>query len=262
MTLNLYRAGTGTPLVLIHGIGHRWQAWLPVIPALARHHEVIAIDLPGFGASPPPPSRAVLGDMRASIRLLAEALSELGFDRPHVAGYSLGGAMSLELAAAGLCASATAFSPAGFFTEAQRRHALRQLNAMRASTFAPGPLIWATMASPRMRARSYGALVAHPERISPEVAYEDALAMRRGRGYRAVARASRGYRFDGVPAVPVTVAWGERDRIFPATQLDVARTRLPGARHVVLPDCGHVPMTDDPGLVVATILGTTAPAQP
>jgi pimeloyl-ACP methyl ester carboxylesterase len=259
MTLNLYRVGVGTRLVLIHGIGHRWQAWLPVIPALARYHEVIAIDLPGFGASPPPVG-AVLGDMRVSVRLLAEALSELGFDRPHVAGYSLGGAMSLELAAAGLCASATAFSPAGFFTEPQRRHALRQLNAMRAGTFAPAPLIRATMASPRMRARSYGALVAHPERISSKVAYEDALAMRRGRGYRVVARASRGYRFDGVPVVPVTVAWGERDRIFPVTQLDVARTRLPGARHVVLADCGHVPMTDDPGLVVSTILGTTAPA--
>jgi pimeloyl-ACP methyl ester carboxylesterase len=43
--------------VLIHGIGHRWQAWLPIMEELAAHHEVIALDLPGFGASPVPRPR-------------------------------------------------------------------------------------------------------------------------------------------------------------------------------------------------------------
>jgi len=46
------RRGTGTPLVLLHGIGHRWQAWQPVLDPLAERHDVIAIDLPGFGGSP------------------------------------------------------------------------------------------------------------------------------------------------------------------------------------------------------------------
>lgn len=46
------RAGHGEPLVLIHGIGHRRQAWAPVFPLLTPHRDVIAVDLPGFGESP------------------------------------------------------------------------------------------------------------------------------------------------------------------------------------------------------------------
>jgi pimeloyl-ACP methyl ester carboxylesterase len=50
VSLNYYRGGSGQPLVLIHGIGSRWQVWNPVLPALTREREVIALDLPGFGA--------------------------------------------------------------------------------------------------------------------------------------------------------------------------------------------------------------------
>jgi pimeloyl-ACP methyl ester carboxylesterase len=58
-----------------------------------------------------------------------------------------------------------------------------------------------------------------------------------------------------VPAeVPVTVAWGTRDRILPIVNGRVARERLPGARFFSLPGCGHVPMTDNPALVASVIL--------
>ncbi len=46
------RVGRGEPLVLLHGIGHHRQAWDPVVDILATEREVIAVDLPGFGASP------------------------------------------------------------------------------------------------------------------------------------------------------------------------------------------------------------------
>jgi pimeloyl-ACP methyl ester carboxylesterase len=256
VNLNFHRTGAGSPLVLIHGIGHRWQAWQPVLPLLAENHDVIAVDLPGFGASPAPDG-GVPSDIRVSVRLLADLLAEMGIVRPHVAGYSLGGAMSLEMAALDLCASATAFSPAGFFTEAERRRAVRLLKRLRATTFAPASMIRMTMSSPRLRDQSFRALVAHPERISPQTGYEDALAMRRGRGFRVVANAARGYRFDSALVTPTTVAWGAVDRIFPVTQAEVAKSRLPQARHLVLDDCGHVPMSDNPELVATTILETT-----
>jgi pimeloyl-ACP methyl ester carboxylesterase len=259
MTINMRRSGTGEPLVLIHGIGHRLQAWEPVFERLAERHEVIAIDLPGFGLSPVPDG-GMPRDMAASVVALAASFAEWGLDRPHVAGNSLGGAISLELAAAGAVRSATAFSPAGFFTPAERRRALRILNTLRANAFAPAPMIRATLRSPSLRAVSFGALVARPRQLDFDRALGDALALRQGRGFRPVARSARDYAFDGSrldSTIPVTVGWGEHDRIFGVHQAERVRAALPNARVVTLPGCGHVPMSDDPDLVARLILETT-----
>jgi pimeloyl-ACP methyl ester carboxylesterase len=259
MVINKRHGGSGEPLVLIHGIGHRLQAWEPVFDRLAEHHEVIAIDLPGFGESPVPDG-GMPRDMAATVASIAAAFAEWGLDRPHVAGNSLGGAISLELAAVGAVRSATAFSPAGFFTPAERRRALRILNTLRANTFAPVPVIRMTLRSPSLRAASFGPLVARPAQLDIERALGDALALRRGRGFRSVARSSRDYRFDGSrldAAVPVTVGWGERDKILGSHQAERVKTVIPSARVVTMPQCGHVPMSDDPDLVISLILQTT-----
>ena len=47
-----HRQGSGSPIVLVHGIGSRWQVWRPILDRLAEHHDVIALDLPGFGGTP------------------------------------------------------------------------------------------------------------------------------------------------------------------------------------------------------------------
>jgi pimeloyl-ACP methyl ester carboxylesterase len=258
--INYRRAGSGEPLVLIHGIGHRLQAWDPIFDRLAAHHDVIAIDLPGFGQSPVPAGGMPRG-MPATIKTIVPALAAFGLERPHVAGYSLGGAISLELAAAGVVASATAFSPAGFYTTAERRRALTTLRMLRANTYLPAPLLRAALRSGFVRAMSFAPLVAHPRRLDPERAFGDALSLRRGRGFETVARAARNYRFDGSrlrgSSVPVTVGWGDRDRIFGVHQAERVGKELPGARVVVMPNCGHVPMSDDPDLVASLILQTT-----
>ena len=62
--------------------------------------------------------------------------------------------------------------------------------------------------------------------------------------------------------VPVTIAWGTRDRLLRPRQILMARARLPQARLLPLPGCGHVPMTDDPPLVAGVLLhGSTAARQ-
>ncbi len=256
MKINYVRHGEGSPLILVHGIAHRWQAWEPVIDTLAQHHEVIAFDLPGFGLSPVPPD-GMPRDMASTVGRVGDFLDSIGVTRPHVAGNSLGGAIALEMAAAGLVSSATAFSPAGFFTEAERRRAVRTLGLMRATTFQPALVLKAALSRPAVRARSFGQVVLYPERISAERAIGDTLAMRRGAGFRAVVRSSRAYAFAGAPTVPVTIAWGTHDRILPPRQAERARDQLPHARHVELPDCGHVPMSDAPDLVSRTVLETT-----
>ncbi|MCO1594625.1 alpha/beta fold hydrolase [Micromonospora sp. RHAY321] len=260
MTVHFRRAGSGEPLVLIHGIGHRHQAWEPVFDRLTAHHEVIALDLPGFGNSPVPEG-GMPADMAATVAAVLPVLTGWGLDRPHVAGYSLGGAISLELAATGAVASATAFSPAGFFTPAERRRALAILTMLRANSFLPAPIMRVALRSAYLRAMCFAPLMARPALLDANRALGDALALRRGLGFTAVARAARDYRFDGVrlsdATVPVTIGWGDRDRIFGVHQAERARAGLPAARVVTLPRCGHVPMSDDPDLVAALILETT-----
>lgn len=256
LRVNFERRGTGTPLVLIHGIGHHWRAWEPVLDGLAAAHDVIAIDLPGFGESAMPAAERP-ATMETIVAHLAEFFGEQEILRPHVAGNSLGGGIALELAAAGLVSSATALAPAGFFNDWELRWALAVLRLHRASAYLPEPLIRQAMAVPALRTLFFGTAVGRPSAITPERALADARAMRRATAFEPVARASRGYAFAGAPRVPVTVAWGTQDRILPPWQARRAEQRLPQARHVRLPGCGHVPMSDDPELIVSLILETT-----
>jgi NAD(P)-dependent dehydrogenase (short-subunit alcohol dehydrogenase family)/pimeloyl-ACP methyl ester carboxylesterase len=254
--LNYERRGAGQPLVLVHGIGHRWQAWTPVMDELARHHDVIAIDLPGFGGSPVPS-----GGMPRTVAGLAQAvrveLAALGVGRFHMAGNSLGGAVALELAAGGAAASATALSPAGFQTTAEGRRGFTLLTLMRAGSFQPEPVLRRTFARPCARNRAFGAVVVHPSRLDPDRMLGDTLALRRAKGFWPIGWGLRHYVFTDAPAVPVTVAWGDHDRILVPAQAQRARVVLPEARHVSLPGCGHVPMSDNPALVASVILQTT-----
>src|SRR4051812_50074003 len=83
MPLAYVRRGSGPPLVLVHGIGSQWQMWEPVLDRLARERDVVALDLPGFGDSPPLPGTP---SVEALARAVADFLGELGIERPHTAG--------------------------------------------------------------------------------------------------------------------------------------------------------------------------------
>src|SRR3954447_5182417 len=91
------RRGAGAPLVLLHGIGSSRHVWEPIVPALAEQADVVAIDLPGFGESPPLPA-GVEPVPSAIADRVAELLDQLGVSVPHVVGNSLGGWVGLELA--------------------------------------------------------------------------------------------------------------------------------------------------------------------
>jgi pimeloyl-ACP methyl ester carboxylesterase len=105
-------------------------------------------------------------------------------------------------------------------------------------------------------------LYAHPGRIDRITAMADTAALRNAPAFTPTIRGGRRTSWHGMPpAVPVTVAWGEKDRILPPRQALRAAMLLPGANHVTLPDCGHVPMVDNPELVARTILDTCARAE-
>ncbi|MGW2711057.1 alpha/beta fold hydrolase, partial [Streptomyces sp. NPDC001356] len=130
VSVSYARVGRGDPLVLLHGIGHHRQAWDPVVDILATEREVVAVDLPGFGASPALPD-GLAYDLPTTNSVLGALFEALGLERPHVAGNSLGGLLALELGREKLVRSVTALSPAGFWSEAERRYAFTVLLAMR-----------------------------------------------------------------------------------------------------------------------------------
>lgn len=79
------------PLLLLPAMTQTWDAWLPVIPALAKHFSIAAVDLRGHGASDHPDAGYHLADYAADIVTLTDAL---GWRQPNVIGHSLGGSVA------------------------------------------------------------------------------------------------------------------------------------------------------------------------
>ncbi|MGW4564150.1 alpha/beta fold hydrolase [Streptomyces sp. NPDC004561] len=255
VTVSYARAGRGEPLVLLHGIGHHRQAWDPVVDILATERDVIAVDLPGFGASPGLPD-GLAYDLPTTNAVLGALFEALGLDRPHVAGNSLGGLLALELGREKLVRSVTTFSPAGFWTEAERRYAFTVLLTMRGvAQRLPLPLVEGLSRTAAGRTALTSTIYARPARRAPEAVVAETLALVGATGFDATLRAGATVRFtDELPGLPVTVAWGTRDRILVRRQGIRAKQLIPHARLVRLPACGHCPMNDDPALVARVIL--------
>jgi pimeloyl-ACP methyl ester carboxylesterase len=253
MELAFERRGTGPPLILLHGIGHHWQAWLPVLDRLAAERDVIAVDFPGFGVSPPLPSGTPY-----TAESLADAIESffavLGLRDPHVAGNSLGGYVALELASRGVVRSATALSPAGFWNRSELAYARAVLRATR--TFArrlPPGRAAALARDPLGRALCAGVMVAHPGRLSPEALLAALQSLGDASGFDETLASFEGLMPPAPPKAPVTIAWGDNDRLLPRRQA-IRAARWSGQRVKLLRGCGHLPMTDDPELVASVLL--------
>ena len=166
LAINYHRTGSGPPLVLLHGVGHHWQAWEPVIERLAGEFDVIACDTPGFGRSAPLPA-GIEPTIPAYVDAFEWFFAELGLERPHVAGSSMGGGLALELARGRAAASATAFSPIGFWSTAEVRYCQLSLLLL---GLTPSPLRAPVTALARTelgRRMLFSQTFGYPERLRP-----------------------------------------------------------------------------------------------
>jgi pimeloyl-ACP methyl ester carboxylesterase len=247
------RRGSGPPLVLLHPLGADRHVWDPVIDRLARERDVVAVDMPGFGASAPvllevgqtpTPER-----LARAVRAFAE--DELGLRDWHVAGNSLGGWVALALALDGAVASVTAIAPAGLWT---RPLGPKPSVARRAARLA-APVVGLATRSAALRRVILAGSVGHPDRVPPAAAARLVRAYAHGADFPAVNAAMRSGHFTELAAidVPVTLAWPQLDRL-------VARPRQlpPHVRNVTLTDCGHIPTWDDPDAVATVLLEGSA----
>jgi pimeloyl-ACP methyl ester carboxylesterase len=254
VTLVHERRGAGEPLVLIHGVGSRWQIWEPVLDRLAAAHDVIAIDLPGFGRSPADGTEPTIEGQATRVERFFE---EAGVERPHVAGNSMGGAIALELARRRSVQSATAVSPAGFWTDRELAFCQASLRASKAALRLLRPAIPALVATGPTRTALYSQLFARPWRLEVEAARGHAEALLDAASFDAALDAFSRYRFqrpEELDGVPVTIAWGDRDRLLIPRQALRARRLLPEAAHVTLQGLGHVPFSDDPEACARVLL--------
>ena len=254
------RHGSGEPLVLVHGVTHRRQAWYPVLDVLAAEREVILVDLPGHGQSPDlqPDGRPLEEVLRAEFRAF---LAEQGLERPHVAGNSLGGLVALKAGATDDARSVTALSPAGFWRNNASFAYTRQLFTTAANLVerlgSRGEALARTSAGRRL---IYGTLLAHPTRVPADFAMGDFRSFERAiPTLRMLLKAAEPFT-DEIPLdVPVTIAWAGRDLVLPPWQADVAREVLPQAEHITMRGVGHVPMWDAPKHVARVLLRGSAP---
>lgn len=268
--LQFTRSGSGEPLVLIHGIGDTRAAWTTVVDALSERHEVFAVDLPGFGTSPGLPATET-PTAQALARAVATWMDTQDLRTAHLAGSSLGGWVSLELAALGRARTVLGLSPAGFASDPDQRRLGTMLRLLRSTTQLMAPLERGM--SPRyrrllqleaMRAVLLASVVARGNRVPADKAVASLEALAAATGWDGTLAALVQGRFapppDGLD-VPVTLAWGAKDRLLPPRQRVRAREVLPDARIGLLPGCGHLPMWDDPELVIRVVLTSTARAR-
>lgn len=260
--MNHHREGSGEPLVLIHGVGHHWQAWRPIIDRLSGEFDVIACDSPGFGRSAPLPP-GIEPTIPAYTDAFARFFAEHDLGHPHVAGNSMGGAIALELARRRVVASVVALSPAGFWSDAERKYCQASLGVTANMPPALRPAVRALAGTAPGRVALFTQLTARPARMPAEAAQAALDAAWAAASFNAALKAFDTYRFhdgDDLRGVPVTIAWGRHDRLLlHRPQARRARAELPWARHLTL-GAGHLPFFDDPDAVAETIRsGVAAP---
>ncbi|MDV8002747.1 alpha/beta fold hydrolase [Rhodococcus sp. IEGM 1408] len=259
MTLNHVRRGKGSPLLLVHGLGAGWRSWEPILNDLAASREVIAVDLPGFGESPPL-------DGEVSIATLADAVAgfikELGLDGIATAGQSMGGRIVLELARRGVGGDTVALDPGGFWSDRELAIFSATLRPSIALVSAVRGALPALLSNPVSRTALLAQLSARPWALSAQTVLPDVTGLADAPATGAAMDAlTKGPKQQGAPAgtVPglVTIGWGRRDLVTVPRQARRACTAFPDAELYWFDRCGHFPQWDAPQEAIRLILDRT-----
>ena len=257
--INFHREGQGSPLVLVHGIGATWQCWKPIIPALATRHDVIAVDLPGFGGS------VDLGVAKPSLPHFADSilalLDSLGIDRFHVSGNSLGGAVSVELLRSGRVLSFHGISAAGQTTGPYLELTKALLRGAYYGARAISPIAPQLVNLRPLRAVFLGQMVGKPSRLTASYTLDLVQGCAVGAGFeRTLAHAIPRDRGIDIPPFdgPAQMLWGTRDMVLPFSALARYAEKWDGLEIKPMKGLGHVPMQDDPKQIADLILAMTA----
>ena len=250
--VNVIELGAGPPVVFIHGLSGSWQNWLEQLPVFAREHHVVALDLPGFGASEMPAEEISIAGYARTVDAIFDAV---GIDSAAVVGNSMGGFIGAELAIAypARVERLVLVSAAGLTIEHQRdEHALVVLRTVdkRLAAYAAwlGSRSDELARRPRTRRLIFGLVAHRPERLPAPLVAEQIRGSGKP-GFVPALDALTGYPIRdrlGEIACPTLIVWGAEDKLVPARDADEFARLIPNSRKVVWPETGHVAMLERP----------------
>lgn len=249
-TVNYVELGEGEPILFVHGISGSWQNWLENLPHFARERRAIALDLPGFGASPMP-SWPI--DMPAYGQLIHNFCEKLGIEGGAIVGNSMGGMIAVEAvtAAPGRFEQLVLVAAAGILnTWYPRERAVA--TALAWKTFGPhfGDRGRWIVTHPRARQIVFGPFVRYPNRLRADLLFEQiGSGLERAEGFGDALHAA--IRHDmreelGEIEIPTMVLWGQSDRVIPVSAALSYHRRIPHSRLEIFERTGHVPQLERP----------------
>lgn len=250
LRLHYVEAGEGKPVLLLHGWPTSSFLWRNVMPAMAEHRRVLALDLPGFGRSDKPLDASY--SFRFFNRAIDGFLEALGVDELGLAVHDLGGPVGLHWASQ------------------QRPGRVERLALLNTLVYPrPSPAVIAFVIAcwvPGLRAllTSRWGLetamrigVSDPARLAPDTLEGTCAPFVDSSARKALLRAGRGLSpkgtvelssWLGTATMPVRIVYGAKDRILPDIERTVARVQreLPHAEVTRIADCGHFLQEDRP----------------
>lgn len=254
-------AGSGPPVLLVHGLGESSATWDEAVPLLARRHTVLAPDLLGHGDSDKPRADYSLGGFANGLR---DLLLLLGLSSATVVGHSLGGGIAMQFAYQypEMCDRLVLVASGGLGTEVTpllRAASLPGAGVAIAATASPAlrtPLLAAVRLSSRI-----GVLDEHEAREvgriwtslhDPATRWSFLRTLRSVLDLRGQSVTSRD-RLYLAAEIPILLVWGGRDAVLPVAQARRVAGELPGCRLEELPMAGHLPHRSDPARFVEVV---------
>lgn len=249
------RAGQGPPVVLIHGLASSIYTWKEVLPPLSAGHDVVALDLPGFGGSEQP-ADLDFGDLVAAVRAL---LDELGLGRPSLVGNSLGGAVAAAVAAG----EPDRFSALVLIDAVGFQHGLGDVPAVLRLAAADPTGLLGRLPVKRPVVRLALRQVFHDDALVTDERVEEYLAPLLRPGAIASLRSLLGSPpselerlRSALPRIRAAtlVVWGEEDAWIPVAHAERFAAAVAGARVERLAGCGHMPQEECPEELLEVLL--------
>ena len=245
--MHAVRRGQGRPLLLIHGLGGSWRSWSTILLALAEEREVIAIDLPGHGATPADPDSGTVTGLANSLDAF---ISEQGLSGTDVVGSSMGARLALELARRGRVGAALALDPGGFWRGWERTFFRTTIGASIRLVRGLEPTLPTLSHNVAARTTLMAQLSARPWALAAELVATELKSFAATPTFDSLVRdLSEGPEQQGPAAPgsgPLVIGWGRQDRLCLPRQAARAQGAFPTARLHWFAKCGHFPMWDQP----------------